>query len=83
MIDLLLLIVMIWYVFSGYRQGLVVGVLSLGGFLGGALLAMLVVPAATQRLDDRVAAVVHRAGRGVAAGLARAAARGPGRRQGT
>jgi S1-C subfamily serine protease len=50
MIDLLLLIVMIWYAVSGYRQGLVVGALSLGGFLGGALLAMLVVPAATQRL---------------------------------
>jgi S1-C subfamily serine protease len=50
MIDLVLLIVMVWYAVSGYRQGLVVGALSLGGFLGGALLAMLVVPAVTQSL---------------------------------
>ena len=52
MIDLVLLIVMAWYAFSGYRQGLVVGVLSLGGFLGGALLAMMVVPAVTQGLAE-------------------------------
>jgi S1-C subfamily serine protease len=50
MIDLILLIVMVWYAVSGYRQGLAVGALSLGGFLGGALLAMIVVPAITQRL---------------------------------
>lgn len=50
MIDVLLLIVMTWYAVSGYRQGLVVGALSLGGFLGGALLAMLLVPAVTQSL---------------------------------
>lgn len=47
MIDLILLVVMAWYAVSGYRQGLVVGALSLGGFLGGALLAMLIVPAVT------------------------------------
>lgn len=50
MIDVLLLIVMAWYAISGYRQGLVVGALSLGGFLGGALLAMLLVPAVTQSM---------------------------------
>jgi S1-C subfamily serine protease len=50
MIDVLLLIVMAWYAISGYRQGLVVGALSLGGFLGGALVAMLVVPLVTQGL---------------------------------
>ena len=44
MIDLLLLAVLVGYAFSGYRQGLVVGVLSLGGFVGGSLLAMWVVP---------------------------------------
>jgi S1-C subfamily serine protease len=43
-IDLLLLAVLVGYAVSGYRQGLVVGVLSLGGFVGGALLAMWVVP---------------------------------------
>ena len=51
MIDLVLLIVMAWYAVSGYRQGLVVGALSLGGFLGGAVLAMLAVPAVTQALS--------------------------------
>jgi S1-C subfamily serine protease len=50
MIDFILLIVMVWYAVSGYRQGLAVGALSLGGFLGGALLAMMVVPAFTQGL---------------------------------
>lgn len=50
MIDLILLIVMAWYAVSGYRQGLVVGALSLGGFLGGAVVAMVVVPAVTQGL---------------------------------
>jgi S1-C subfamily serine protease len=49
-IDILLLFVLAWYAISGYRQGLVVGALSLGGFLGGALLAMVVVPTATQSL---------------------------------
>lgn len=51
MIDLLLLIIMASYAISGYRQGLAVGGLSLGGFLGGAILAMFVVPALTQNLQ--------------------------------
>jgi S1-C subfamily serine protease len=51
MIDIVLLIVMAWYAISGYRQGLVVGALSLGGFLGGALLAMYLVPVVTQNLQ--------------------------------
>jgi S1-C subfamily serine protease len=50
MIDVVLLFVAAWYAISGYRQGLVVSALSLGGFLGGALLAMLAVPVATQGL---------------------------------
>lgn len=45
MIDLILLVVMLFYAMSGFRQGLIVGALSLGGFLGGALVAMTVVPA--------------------------------------
>jgi S1-C subfamily serine protease len=43
-IDVVLLLIMLGYAISGFRQGLVVGVLSLGGFLGGAMLAMLIVP---------------------------------------
>jgi S1-C subfamily serine protease len=44
MIDIVLLLIMLGYAISGFRQGLVVGVLSLGGFVGGAVLAMLVSP---------------------------------------
>lgn len=51
MTDLVVLIVMAWYAISGYRQGLVVGALSLIGFLGGALVAMFLVPVLTQGLQ--------------------------------
>ncbi len=44
MIDLVLLLILLGYAISGFRQGLVVGVLSLGGFLGGAVLAMWLAP---------------------------------------
>lgn len=40
MIDLLLAVVLFGYAVSGFRQGLVVSVLSLLGFLGGGALAM-------------------------------------------
>ena len=44
MIDVILLVVIVSYAISGYRQGLAVGALSLGGFLVGALIAMAIVP---------------------------------------
>ena len=44
MIDIVLLLIMLGYAISGFRQGLVVGVLSLGGFLGGAVAAMFIAP---------------------------------------
>jgi S1-C subfamily serine protease len=43
-IDVILLVVILSYAISGYRQGLAVGALSLGGFLVGALVAMTIVP---------------------------------------
>jgi S1-C subfamily serine protease len=43
-IDVVLLLIMLGYAISGFRQGLVVGVLSLGGFVGGAMLAMFIAP---------------------------------------
>jgi S1-C subfamily serine protease len=43
-IDIVLLLIMLGYAISGFRQGLVVGVLSLGGFVGGAVLAMFLAP---------------------------------------
>ena len=44
-IDLVLVLVLIGYAVSGYRQGLIASVFSLVGFLAGALLAMWQLPA--------------------------------------
>lgn len=44
LIDLILVVLLVAYAISGYRQGLVVGSLSLVGFLGGAVVGMTVVP---------------------------------------
>lgn len=54
MIDVILLVVVLSYAVSGYRQGLAVGALSLGGFLVGALLAMTIVPPMAQGLDEGI-----------------------------
>jgi S1-C subfamily serine protease len=43
-IDMVLGLVILGYAISGFRQGLAVGVLSLGGFVVGAVVAMKVVP---------------------------------------
>ena len=51
MIDIVLALVIIGYAISGFRQGLAVGVLSLGGFVLGAVLAMKVVPPLADGLD--------------------------------
>jgi S1-C subfamily serine protease len=48
-IDLLLVLLLLGYAVSGYRQGAVVGFLSLAGFVGGGALAMWALP----RLLDR------------------------------
>jgi S1-C subfamily serine protease len=53
-IDLVLGIVIISYAVSGYRQGLAVGTLSLGGFLVGALIAMEIVPPMAEGLDEGI-----------------------------
>ncbi len=44
LIDLLLVLLLASYAISGYRQGLVVSVLSVVGFLGGGALGMAVLP---------------------------------------
>lgn len=43
-LDILLVVVLVGYAVSGLRQGLVVGALSLAGFIGGAALGMAFVP---------------------------------------
>lgn len=44
MVDLILILLMVLFAVSGYRQGFVVGVLSFAGFFGGALLGLQVGP---------------------------------------
>jgi S1-C subfamily serine protease len=50
-IDVILVVVLLGYAVSGFRQGLVVGVLSLGGFVGGALVAMWAFPVIAAGMD--------------------------------
>lgn len=56
-LDILLGVLLVSYGFTGYRQGLVVSVLSLVGFLSGGALGMWVLPVLLQRwhsVDDNV-----------------------------
>ncbi|MBA4866579.1 MarP family serine protease [Streptomyces sp. PSKA54] len=43
-LDILLLIAAVWFAVVGYRQGFVVGILSVIGFLGGGLVAVYLLP---------------------------------------
>jgi S1-C subfamily serine protease len=53
-IDIILFVVVVSYAVSGYRQGLAVGALSLGGFLVGALIAMTIVPPMATGLQEGI-----------------------------
>jgi S1-C subfamily serine protease len=44
LLDILLLLAAVWFAVIGYRQGFVVGILSVLGFLGGGLIAIYVLP---------------------------------------
>jgi S1-C subfamily serine protease len=61
-LDLLLILAAVWFAVIGYRQGFVVGVMSVIGFLGGGLLAVYVLPLiwdrATGKADPGSVAVV-------------------------
>ncbi|WP_331453020.1 MarP family serine protease [Streptomyces sp. SS162] len=43
-LDILLLVAAVWFAIVGYRQGFVVGILSVIGFLGGGLAAVYLLP---------------------------------------
>ncbi|WP_103504855.1 MULTISPECIES: MarP family serine protease [Streptomyces] len=43
-LDLFLLLAAVWFAVVGYRQGFVVGVLSVTGFIGGGLIAIYLLP---------------------------------------
>ncbi|MGW3507416.1 MarP family serine protease [Streptomyces sp. NPDC000994] len=52
MLDILLLIAAAWFAVVGYRQGFVVGILSVIGFLGGGLLAVYTLPVIWDAMTD-------------------------------
>ncbi len=51
-LDILLLVAAVWFAIVGYRQGFVVGILSVIGFLGGGLGAVYLLPVAWDLLTD-------------------------------
>ncbi|MEU5657930.1 MarP family serine protease [Streptomyces sp. NPDC047737] len=51
-LDILLLVGAVWFAVIGYRQGFVVGILSVIGFLGGGLVAVYLLPVIWDKLTD-------------------------------
>ncbi|MFE5399261.1 MarP family serine protease [Streptomyces sp. NPDC056568] len=51
-LDILLLLAAVWFAIVGYRQGFVVGILSVVGFLGGGLVAVSLLPVVWDALTD-------------------------------
>ncbi|PSK99410.1 colicin V production protein [Murinocardiopsis flavida] len=52
MLDVILIVLVLVFAASGYRQGFIVGVMSFGGFIGGGVVAALGAPSLIQRLID-------------------------------
>ncbi|MGX1911148.1 MarP family serine protease [Streptomyces phaeochromogenes] len=51
-LDILLLVAAVWFAIVGYRQGFVVGILSVIGFLGGGLVAVYLLPVVWGAVTD-------------------------------
>ncbi|KPC66125.1 MarP family serine protease [Streptomyces chattanoogensis] len=51
-LDILLLLAAVWFAIVGYRQGFVVGILSVIGFLGGGLIAVYLLPVIWNEITD-------------------------------
>ncbi|WFB87944.1 MULTISPECIES: MarP family serine protease [Streptomyces] len=51
-LDILLLLAAVWFAIIGFRQGFVVGILSVIGFLGGGLVAVYLLPVVWDALTD-------------------------------
>ncbi|MER6996597.1 MarP family serine protease [Streptomyces sp. NPDC000410] len=51
-LDILLLLAAVWFAIVGYRQGFVVGILSVIGFLGGGLVAVYLLPLIWDQLTE-------------------------------
>ncbi|MEV6795240.1 MarP family serine protease [Streptomyces sp. NPDC051320] len=52
-LDILLLLAAVWFAVIGYRQGFVVGILSVIGFLGGGLVAVYLLPIIWDQLTEK------------------------------
>ena len=50
-VDVVLILLMLVFAVSGYRQGFVVGVLSFAGFFGGALIGLQLGPLLADQFD--------------------------------
>ncbi|MEU8568839.1 MarP family serine protease [Streptomyces pathocidini] len=51
-LDILLLLAAVWFAIVGYRQGFVVGILSVIGFIGGGLVAVYLLPVIWNELTE-------------------------------
>ncbi|MET9204147.1 MarP family serine protease [Streptomyces bacillaris] len=51
-LDILLLLAAVWFAVIGYRQGFVVGILSVIGFIGGGLIAVYLLPIIWDRVTE-------------------------------
>ncbi|MGK5631328.1 MarP family serine protease [Streptomyces sp. URMC 123] len=51
-LDILLLVAAVWFAVVGYRQGFVVGILSVIGFIGGGLIAVYLLPVIWGQVTD-------------------------------
>lgn len=51
-LDILLLVAAVWFAIIGYRQGFVVGILSVIGFLGGGIVAVYLLPLVWNQLTQ-------------------------------
>ncbi|GAA1357587.1 MarP family serine protease [Streptomyces beijiangensis] len=52
-LDILLILAAVWFAIVGYRQGFVVGILSVIGFLGGGLIAVYLLPIIWDQLTEK------------------------------
>jgi S1-C subfamily serine protease len=57
-VDVVLVLLMLLFAISGYRQGFVIGVLSFVGFFGGALIGLQLGPLLAQQFSDSAMRVV-------------------------
>ncbi|XVU25180.1 MarP family serine protease [Actinoplanes sp. CA-054009] len=57
-VDVLLIVLMLVFAISGYRQGFVIGALSLGGFFSGMLIGLQLGPLIAERFTDDWARLV-------------------------